>query len=348
MKHENLFLTALGIIAFFVICIVLLEFRALLLPFAVAVLLSILFHPVIISLKQRRVPTVLSLLAVLGLLGVTMLVLGNLLYASALPLIEGLPKYQEKLEGIVHNAAIVAGEIVRRLGLQAEDIDTRTLLGATTVTAEALSSTLATFVDFVGKAGLVLLFMLFMLSGTGDLNAKVEKAYPSDLAKQITAALQNIGGKVRRYLVMRILLNGVTGLLTLLVLWILGVEFPLFWGFLAFLFTFIPSIGSVLAVGLPFVFALLQFDDLTRPLLVIGLLSPVYMAMGSFVEPKLFATTLNLSPLLILVALVFWGILWGPWGMILAIPLTTTIKIIFENIEPLRPMSILMSAKSDE
>jgi predicted PurR-regulated permease PerM len=104
----------------------------------------------------------------------------------------------------------------------------------------------------------------------------------------------------------------------------------------------------LLGVGLPFIFALLQFYDMTRPLLVLVLLGTVHMIMGNVVQPKLMATTLNLSPLLVIVALIFWGLMWGPWGMILAIPLTTTIKIIFENIEPLQPISIIMSARSDE
>ena len=114
MKYETLFLTTLGIIAGFVICVVLVEFQALLLPFAVAVLFAILFHPVVIALKQRRVPVVFSLLAVLGLLGVTMLILGDLLYASALPLIQGLPEYASIIESIVRvNALEVAAEGLR-------------------------------------------------------------------------------------------------------------------------------------------------------------------------------------------------------------------------------------------
>jgi predicted PurR-regulated permease PerM len=70
--------------------------------------------------------------------------------------------------------------------------------------------------------------------------------------------------------------------------------------------------------------------------------------MGNIVQPRLMAKSLNLSPLLIIVALIFWGIMWGAWGMILAIPLTTTIKIIFENIDALKPVSIIMSSGSDE
>ncbi|MFB3057277.1 MAG: AI-2E family transporter, partial [Ignavibacteriaceae bacterium] len=69
---------------------------------------------------------------------------------------------------------------------------------------------------------------------------------------------------------------------------------------------------------------------------------------GNVVQPKMMASSLNLSVLLILVALVFWGLVWGPWGMVLAIPLTTTIKIIFANIEVLKPISVLMGAKADK
>jgi predicted PurR-regulated permease PerM len=248
----------------------------------------------------------------------------------------------------MNNAVIFLSDFIRTLGLKAEHIDSRTLLGVTTISVEVLSSTLNTFIDFLGKAALVLLSMLFILAGTGDLSAKIQKAYPSNVVKSINTAFQNIGMKVRRYLVIRILLSGMTGLLTLLVLWVLGVEFPFFWAFLAFLLSFIPTLGSLLGVGLPFIFALLQFYDMTRPLLVLVLLGTVHMIMGNVVQPKLMATTLNLSPLLVIVALIFWGLMWGPWGMILAIPLTTTIKIIFENIEPLQPISIIMSARSDE
>jgi predicted PurR-regulated permease PerM len=134
----------------------------------------------------------------------------------------------------------------------------------------------------------------------------------------------------------------------MLITWMLGVNFALFWGFMAFLLSLIPTVGAFLAISLPFIFSLLQFDELTRPLLVLVLLITVFMINGNVVQPKLMAETLNLSPLLIIVALIFWGLMWGPWGMILAIPLTTAIKIIFENIEPLKPISIIMSAGSDQ
>jgi predicted PurR-regulated permease PerM len=348
MKRDNLFLIPLIIIAFFVIVVIFRELRELLVPFAIAVLFSILFYPLVSFLRQKKVPIVFSLIVVLCLIGGAIFILGTLIYSSAIPLVQELPNYQNKFDQILNNAAGALGDILGAVGFKSGPIDTKMLFGVTTVTAEALSSTLATFLDFLGKVGLVMIFMLFMLAGTGNLNAKIQKAYSSVIANPIRAALQNIGKQVRRYLVIRILLSGLAGLLTMLITWMLGVNFALFWGFMAFLLSLIPTVGAFLAISLPFIFSLLQFDELTRPLLVLVLLITVFMINGNVVQPKLMAETLNLSPLLIIVALIFWGLMWGPWGMILAIPLTTAIKIIFENIEPLKPISIIMSAGSDQ
>ena len=97
-----------------------------------------------------------------------------------------------------------------------------------------------------------------------------------------------------------------------------------------------------MAVIFPFLVSLLQFDTLTIPILAFILMQVVQTVMGNVVDPKLMAFSLNLSPLLVLVSLIFWGWLWGIIGMILAVPLTATIKIIFENIEALRPVAVLM------
>jgi predicted PurR-regulated permease PerM len=160
---------------------------------------------------------------------------------------------------------------------------------------------------------------------------------------QISSILGNIDDQVRQYLMTKTLISGATGVLTSLVLWILGVDFALLWGFLAFLLNFIPNIGSVISTLLPFSLSLLQFESLTIPVLVLALLGTIQVSMGNVVEPKVMSFSLNLSALVILISLIFWGWLWGIWGMILAVPFTATLKIVFENIEPLRPISVLMS-----
>ena len=164
-------------------------------------------------------------------------------------------------------------------------------------------------------------------------------------AERIATVVRNITAQVRQYLVTKTLISAATGFLIFLILWILGVDFPLLWGFLAFLLNFIPNIGSLLAVFLPFLLSLLQFDTLTRPILALILMETVQIVMGNVIEPRMMAFSLNLSPLLVLVSLIFWGSLWGIVGMVLAVPLTATVKIFLENIEPLRPVAVLMGGE---
>jgi predicted PurR-regulated permease PerM len=129
------------------------------------------------------------------------------------------------------------------------------------------------------------------------------------------------------------------------ILLIFGVDFALLWGFLAFLLNFIPNIGSIVAVILPILIALLQFDSASTALILLVLLMTTQMIMGNVIEPKMMSFSLDLSPLLVLVALIFWGWIWGIWGMILAVPIMSILKIVFENVEALKPIGIVMSGK---
>jgi predicted PurR-regulated permease PerM len=345
MGKDNLVRTFLGIITFSVLVFALEHLSELLIPLTVAGIFSIMFKPLITILTKKKIPKGISLLLVIAILAVSIYLFGAMLYSSSKPLITSLPEYMDKLSQVIESALNVLTNTVQTLGIQIENIDPQTLLGATTYTASALSESLATFLHFIGFAALVLLYMLFMISGAGNFGAKIKMAYPQEKSRIIIESLHNMGSQIRRYIVIKIIMNAITGLLTGLILWLIGVDFPVFWGLLGFLVCFIPNIGAVIAIGAPFILSLLQFDSFTVPLLVVVLLGSLYTVMGSLVEPKFMASSLNLSVLLILVALIFWGLVWGPWGMLLAIPLTTIIKIIFANVESLKPISILMGSK---
>jgi predicted PurR-regulated permease PerM len=173
----------------------------------------------------------------------------------------------------------------------------------------------------------------------------VKSAFPAREANQFSAIISNINSQVRQYLVTKTLISLGTGSLAFLILWLTGVDFALVWGFVAFLLNFIPNIGSIFAVGMPVIVSFLQFDTIARPLLVLILLAVMQTLMGNVLEPRLMAFRLNMSPLVVLVSLIFWGWLWGVWGMVLAVPIMATIKIVFENISTMKPFAVLMSAK---
>jgi predicted PurR-regulated permease PerM len=284
----------------------------------------------------------LSLFGVLLVFFLVLFLLGWVVFSSTETFVETLPSYEAKISAFMFDVQAKVLAWAERFHVQITDFRWTDAIQLTSITS-ALTTGVGSFIAFLSTTFLILLFMLFILAGSGDLADKVRTAFPENQANRIGDVIASIDGQVRQYLVTKTLISLGTGVLTFLFLLILGVDFALIWGLLAFILNYIPNIGSVIAVLFPFFLSLLQFDSLTVPLLVILLLGGIQMLMGNVLEPRIMGFSLNLSPLLILVSLIFWGWLWGLLGMMLAVPLTSTIKIILENLEPLRPLSILMS-----
>lgn len=346
-KNSNLYLVFLGAIAVFVLGVTLLQLKAVLMPLVIAFLLSIIFKPAILWLRSKKVPMPVALFCVLILSSAVLFLVGWLLFSSTQSFLEELPKYEAK-------AAVIAADVESALLGAAErfEVDVAEFQWSDAFqwsnVTNAITTGVGSFLSFVSTTFLVLLFMLFILAGSGEMAEKVRVAFPARHADKIAELVSNVDGQVRRYLVTKTIISLATGVLSWLVLSVLGVDFPLIWGFLAFLLNYIPNIGSTIAVLFPFAVSLLQFETLVVPLVVILGLGTVQLSLGNVIEPRIMGFRLNLSPLLILVSLILWGWLWGLWGMILAVPITSTLKILFENLEPLRPISILMSGAIKE
>ena len=333
----------LGLIAAFFVGVTLLELRSVLVPFSVALLLSFIFQPIVLYLKARRIPMVIALLVVFVVLAAAATIVGYIVYSSAQSLATAADRYLPRIQTVIADIEALLQSAAAAMGLEEGRLDLSQVIDPSIVPT-LLQSGIGEAFTFAGNTFLVLLFMLFILAGSGELVVKVRRAYPESIAARIASVTDNISQQVRQYLVAKTLVSVGTGLLIFLVLWILGVDYAIFWGFLAFILNYIPNIGSFVAVILPFGFALLQFDTLTIPIIAALLMWVIQMIMGNVVDPRLMAFSLNLSPLLVIVSLIFWGWLWGIAGMILAVPLTATIKIFFENIDSLRPIAVLMGS----
>lgn len=353
MTDNKLIPVLLSIITVFVTGVILLELRTVLLPFSVALLMSFIFQPIVIYLKRKKIPTIVTLMIVLLSLAIVLFLAGLVVYSSALSFTEEFGRYGERINAIASSTERALEEIAKSLGMEdAGELDLGQFFEVSAVTS-VVSVGIGSFFNFLSNAFLVILFMLFILAGSGELGAKIKQAFPAETAQRIIGVTEKISHQVRQYLAAKTLVSALTGFLLFLVLWIFGVDFPIFWGFLAFLFNFVPNIGSFAAVVLPFGVSLLQFPTLEIPIIVLILMFVVQTVVGNVVDPRLMAFSLNLSPILVLVSLIFWGWLWGIVGMILAVPLTVTIKIFLSNLEPLRPVAILMggstrSAKTPE
>jgi AI-2 transport protein TqsA len=332
----------LGLIVAFIVGVVLLELRPILLPFVIALFFSIIFSPVVTALRERRVPTVLALAVVLLSMALLLSLLSLVVYSSADSFAREMPKYERRLTGMVESIGHTITQAAADLDISLEEIHWRQAFQLSSLTG-AVTSGLGSFFNFLTNLILILLFMMFMLAGSGQLGEKIRRAFPQQQADRFARIIENVGRQVRQYLITKTLISLATGGLTYLVLLLTGVDFPLIWGTLAFLLNFIPNIGSMIAVALPVILSFVQFDTPGRPLLVLILLATIQAGMGQVIEPRWMASRLNLSALVVLVSLMFWGWLWGAWGMILAVPIMASVKIAFENLETLRPISMLMS-----
>ena len=342
-RPQGLVSVFLGLIAAFFVGVTLLELKSVLVPFSVALLLSFIFQPIVLFLKSRRIPTVIALIMVFVALAAAASIIGYIVYSSAQSLTTASDRYLPRIQTVISDIELFLVNISALVGLEEDRFDLNQLVDPSMVPS-LIQNAIGEAITFAGNTFLVLLFMLFILAGSGELGVKVGRAYPPSIAKRINFVTHNISQQVRQYLVAKTLVSLGTGLLIFLVLWIFGVDYPIFWGFLAFLLNYIPNIGSFIAVVLPFGFALLQFDTFTIPVVTALLMWLIQMIMGNVVDPRLMAFSLNLSPLLVIVSLIFWGWLWGVTGMILAVPLTATLKIFFENIETLHPIAVLMGS----
>jgi predicted PurR-regulated permease PerM len=153
--------------------------------------------------------------------------------------------------------------------------------------------------------------------------------------------LETVARQIQRYLAIKTVVSMATGLLAGIWVAALGLGVPLLWGLLAFLFNYVPTLGSIVAAVPPTLLALVQFGVWRGALVAIGYVA-INIVLGNFVEPYLYGRRLGLSTLVVFISLVFWGWVWGPVGMLLSVPLTMLVKIALENTEDLRWLAVML------
>jgi predicted PurR-regulated permease PerM len=190
----------------------------------------------------------------------------------------------------------------------------------------------------------MVVFILFLLLERPYFRSKLLAAIQSSRTERVSRVIVHINRQVGRYIGVKLLVSGMTGFIVFWSFYFIGVDFAFIWGILTFLFNFIPTIGSISISVLSYLFVLIQFFPSWTPIvLAAGAMTGTQLVIGNILDPKLQGDRLNLSPVLILVSLLFWNWLWGVLGMFLAVPLTAAIKIAFENIPGLEWIAVLMS-----
>ena len=305
------------------------------LPVLIAVFLSMISLPLLNWLQAKRVPKGLAVLitifVALGVLAAIVVLVGG----SIQEFTREAPKYRAKvvtmwagvLDWVQAQGIAVSPEITRELldPGRAMDMMTGTLRGVAAVLSNLL---------------LVFLFIVFILFEAAGFPAKVRAAFGERAGfKRFDKFLE----EVQRYLAIKTTVSLITGVVVGASLWLVGVDFPLLWGGLAFLLNYIPTIGSILAAIPPALLALIQLGP-GYSMIVVMIFLTVNITLGSLVEPYFMGRRLGLSTLVVIISLVFWGWIWGPVGMLLSVPLTMILKILLENTEDLRWIAVFLDA----
>lgn len=199
-----------------------------------------------------------------------------------------------------------------------------------------------------GKTVLMIIYVLFLLMEYKKFPEKLEKITEKGVNYGKTVdILKDISQDLNTYFKIKAVASLATGLISYVVLLILGVDFAAFWALLIFLLNFIPTIGSVVATAFPVLIALVQFGGGYQFFVVGGILIFVQIIIGSILEPRYQGNTLNISPLFIILSLAFWGTLWGILGALLCIPILAITNIVLSKFESTQWISLLISADGE-
>jgi len=312
---------------------------SLLVPFFLAVFIAVICAPPLFWLQSKGVPKVFALIFILVGILIVGLLLGALLGPPLNNFLSSLPEYQERLS--THFGTLIDWLRGKGVNVPAAEVSGAFHPGWVMSLAGDILSTLTS----VLTNGLLILFtVVFILLEAADFPKKLGVVLKNP--ERSLSTIEKFSQDAKRYLVTKTLISAVTGLAIWLWLLILGVDYPVLWGTLAFLLNYVPNIGSIIAALPVVLLALVQLGLGSALLTTLGFVV-VNIVLGNLIEPKLMGRRLSLSSLVVFLSLVFWGYILGPIGMILSVPMTSLAKIALESYEGTRGLAIMLGSSTE-
>jgi len=251
-----------------------------------------------------------------------------------------LPRYEANLEALVTQAARLLGiedeptwANLRRATI--DQFDVRSLLAPVLLSLRGFGTTLF----------LMVLYATFFMAERGQLARKLALAMGDETTgDRALSLMRRINERIGGYLFVKTVVNVILGLISYVIMLLLGIEFALFWSVLIAFLNYVPYIGSLVGVMFPVLLSLAQFGTLWMSGVVLVLLTAAQVFVGGFLEPRMMGRAFNLSPFVVLLALAFWTTLWGLPGAVLAVPMTASLVLVLAEIRATRPIAVMLSA----
>ncbi len=309
---------------------------AIVVPFLLSVFLTIILSPLYFWMLHKKIPSPLALTSVMllfiGLISLVAMLVGN----SAQDFTNNLPLYQSQLETRFSG---VATEL-ESYGIALPEEGLKQLFNPGVAVGYA-ADLFKGMGSILTNSFVILLMVIFMLIESKDVIGKI-----NSINHQRMGSFDKVVEKIKHYMVLKTIISLGTGFTVSVMLMIIGVDYAILWGVVAFLFNFIPNIGSIIAAVPVVLLAFIQIDAISALIVAVGFIV-INTLFGSVIEPKVMGRGLGLSTLVVFLSLIFWGWLLGPVGMLLSIPLTIMVKLILEDYENSRWIAVMLGTSED-
>lgn len=354
-----------GLVIFLAICTILYFGREILIPVALAILLSILLAPAVTGLQRLRFPKVFAVILTVLMVGVIVAVAAGLVASTLTNLAADLPAYQTSLKEKAQNLKSMtsgSGTLERAAGvlenLRRELERPQQPTGATLPTIEpvpvevlekpgpfgSLTGILALLIHPLTQLGIVVLMLTFILIYREDLRNRLIRLAGTGDIHRTTTAIDEAGRRLSRLFATQLLINTTTGAFIGLALFLIGIPGALLWGILTAVLRFVPYVGTLLASVFPIIIAAAVGDGWTLALLTLGIVVVTETLVGHVLEPLFFGKSTGLSPVAVVTAAAFWTAIWGPVGLVLSTPITIVLLVVGRNIEALQFLEVLLGS----
>jgi predicted PurR-regulated permease PerM len=337
---------------------------AVFIPFLLGLMVSYALSPVVDRMASLHIPRAVGAALLLGAIGLGAGWTVYTLSDDATALIESLPGATQKVRDAVRAQRGQSESAINKVQRAATQLETAAQDGAAAPLAVSRGVTRVSIerprfdikdylwsgtlgvAESIGQGFVVVFIAFFLLASGNSFRRKMVKiAGPSFAQKRITVeVLDEITQQIHQYLFVQVFTSVLVGLVTWLAFWLIGLQHAAVWGVLAFVLNFIPYVGSIAIAGGAALVAFVQFGNLNTPLLVAGVALGIHTLSGNLLTPWLTSRTSRINAVVVFVGVLAFGWLWGAWGLLLGVPLLTTIKAVCDRIDDLKPIGELLGA----
>lgn len=321
----------------------------LLIPLALALFLAILLQPILAWFERKNVGfgISLSVISITTLSGLALF--GILVYQTGKSLMEEkeklLSQINDKLGTLLERINLLPGVSVE----SADIVDNLRQLLSSDLLVESSGTFAGMLGSFTGSFLMTALYLVAFLGGILKYEQYIHYLQGDEKESQkMLEGFEQVKASIVTYIKVKFLMSLCTGIGYGLICWIFGIDFALFWGYLAFVLNFIPTIGSIIATIPPMLLGLIQLGSTGAILGLLALLLVVQFTFGNILEPRLMGSSLALNTVVVILGLVFWGYLWGVIGMVLSVPMLVLVKVILAQFDDAKIAVRLMGTSNIE